>query len=208
MSFSQRTVAKPSRLRVDLRNREPSDPIWQAVELSQRGRMILDVSAADLEASEAALGPFHATTWHFRNAWYEAQHSWDRLRAQLGGATLDAALDEPPITVLAIGPGSSSYGPDHSGRWPLPDSQSPVLLIPIAGRTYRVLRIKSTSLAPRICQLTRLRPPSGDGPYYSCRLHDGTTQCDCAEWSYHPDDNTVSSPQCKHLTALAVLGWV
>jgi hypothetical protein len=30
--------------------------------------MILDVSAADLEAAEAAYGPFHPTAWHFRNA--------------------------------------------------------------------------------------------------------------------------------------------
>ena len=35
--------------------------------------MILDVSAADLEAAEAAYGPFHPTAWHFRNVLNEAR---------------------------------------------------------------------------------------------------------------------------------------
>lgn len=207
--MERRSVAKSSKAL--LRDRDPSDPVWQAVELSQRGRMILDVSAADLEASEAAHGPFHATTWHFRNAWYEAKSSWDRLRAQIGGATLDAALDEPPLTVLAIGPGSAAYSPDRSGRWPLPEPRSdpsaPVLLIPIAGRTYRAQRVASTPLAPLIWRLTRLNPPLEDGPYYACRLRDGTTQCDCAEWIYQLAD-TSPHALCKHLAALAALGWI
>src|SRR5438067_1314731 len=86
-----------------LRDRDESDPARQAVELAQRGRMILDVSAADLEAAEAAYGPFHPTAWHFRNALNEARRSWDRLRAQYGGAALEAALNEPPLTFLALG---------------------------------------------------------------------------------------------------------
>src|SRR5918998_6916361 len=90
---------KPS----SLRDRDPSDPARRAVELAQRGRMILDVSAADLEVAEAALGPFHATAWHFRNALNEARRSWDRLRAEYGGAALDRALREPPLTVLTLG---------------------------------------------------------------------------------------------------------
>ncbi len=193
-----------------LRDRDPSDPIWQAVELAQRGRMILDVAAADLEASESAHGPFHATTWHFRNAWYEARGSWDRLRAQFGGATLEAALDEPPLTVLALGPGSSEYTPDRDGRWPLPAPgllTSPVFLIPIAGQTYRALRVAGTPLAPLLWRLTRLHPPLDDGPYYVCRLRDGTTQCDCAEWIYQLAE-TSPHALCKHLGALAALGWI
>src|SRR4051794_32115265 len=77
----ERTPTMPAPLRSSqpssLRDRDPSDPLRRAVELAQRGRMILDVSAADLEAAEAALGPFHPTTWHFRNALEEARRSWD-----------------------------------------------------------------------------------------------------------------------------------
>ena len=210
MTGDRRTVAKPSNASL-LRDRDPTDPLWQAVELSQRGRMILDVTAADLEASEAANGPFHATTWHFRNAWYEAQRSWDRLRAQIGGATLEAALDEPPLTVLAIGPGSGEYAPDRAGRWPMPEpgsgSKAPVLLIPIGGRTYRADRVAGTSIAQRIWRLNRLHPPLDDGPYYACRLGDGSTQCDCAEWIYQLAD-TSPHALCKHLAALAALRWI
>src|SRR5436305_14724240 len=86
-----------------LLHRDPSDPARRVVELAQRGRMILDVAAADLEAAEHALGPSHPTAWHFRQALDDARRSWDRLRAQFGGAALDAALGEPPITVLTLG---------------------------------------------------------------------------------------------------------
>ncbi len=173
--------------------------------------MILDVTTADLEAAEAAHGAFHPTTWHFRNAWYEAQRSWDRLRAEIGGATLSAAMSEPPITVLALGPAASDYAPDPDGRWPSPvpceAGKAPVLLIPIAGQTYRVLRAPGTSLAPSLWHLTRLHPTHDDGPYYACRLRDGTTQCDCAEWIYHLAE-TSPHALCKHLVALASLGWI
>ena len=64
--------AQSPRKRIPLCDRDPSDPVRQAVELAQRGRMILDVSALDLEVAEARLGAFHPTTWHFRNALNEA----------------------------------------------------------------------------------------------------------------------------------------
>src|SRR5579883_3263910 len=110
-----------------LRDRDPSDPIRRAVELVQRGRMILDVSAADLEAAEAALGPFHPTAWHFRNALAEARRSWDRLRAEFGGKTLEAALNEPPLAILTLTPNGEAHHPSSS-----PTS---VTLVPIAGQT-------------------------------------------------------------------------
>jgi hypothetical protein len=206
--------------------RDPDDPAWRAVELAQRGRMILDVTAADLEAAEAALGPFHPTTWHFRNAWYEARRSWDRLRAEVGGARLEAALEEPPVTVLALGPGADAYGPGPDGRWPAlgPAQTRPVVLIPITGRTYRALRVAGTALAPTIWCLTRLRPVADrprdghdhdqdhdGGHYYACRLCDGSTQCDCAEWTYRvagTDRPGPMGPLCKHLAALVALGWI
>lgn len=192
-----------------LHDRDPADPVWQAVELAQRGRMILDVAAADLEAAETTCGAFHPTAWHFRNAWYEAMRSWDCLRARVGGATLEAALEELPLTVLAIGPGAEQFTPDPWGRWPLPDPAptTPVLLVPITGQTYRALRVAGTVLAPLIWRLTRLHPPLDDGPYYASRLRDGTTRCDCAQWTYQIAD-TEPDLLCKHLAALRALGWV
>src|SRR5918997_6496553 len=108
--------------RIPLRDRDPSDPVRRAVELVQRGRMILDVAAADLEVAETSLGPFHATAWHFRNALNEARRSWDRLRAEYGGAALDRALGEPPVTVMTLGAA--------------PPGGVPITLVPIGGRTY------------------------------------------------------------------------
>ncbi len=135
--------------------------------------MILDVATADLEAAEQKLGPFHPTSWHFRQALAEANRSWDRLRAEFGGSTLESALGQPPITFLTLG------GDD--GELP------PFVLIPIAGRTYRAERIAGTPLAPTQWRLTRLSPPLEHGPYYACRLLDGSTHCDCAEWAYRED---------------------
>src|SRR3954447_14002145 len=188
-------VAPLRRDPVPLRDRDPSDPARRVVEVVQRGRMILDVSAADLEAAEAAYGPFHPTAWHFRNALNEARRSWDRLRAEFGGPALEAALNEPPLTLLILGAGAE------------PGRTAPVTLIPIGGRTYRVERVEGTPLAPIQWRLTRLSPPLDDGPYYACRLHDGSTQCDCAEWTYQIADIDPRA-LCKHLAALAALGWI
>jgi hypothetical protein len=181
-----------------LRDRDESDPLRHAVELVQQGRMTLDVSAADLEAAEAAYGPFHPTAWHFRTALDEARRAWDRLRAELGSAALEAALKEPPLTYLelsGVSPRDGRHGPTL------------VILIPIAGRTYRVQKVAGTALAPVQWRLTRLLPPLDDGPYYACRLHDGSTQCDCAEWIYQIAE-TGRRAFCKHLAALDALGWI
>ena len=178
--------------RVALRDRDPSDPERRVVELAQRGRMILDVATADLDASESALGPFHPTTWFFREALAEARKSWDRLRARFGTATLERALDGPPIAVLNVPAGAST-----------------LILIPIEGKTYRAEPIPGTDPAPVQWRLTRLHPPLEDGPYYACKLRDGSTQCDCAAWTYSVEDPTSDAPApCKHLAALAALGWL
>jgi hypothetical protein len=175
-----------------LRLRDPDDPAFKAVELAQRGRMILDVAAADLEAAEAALGPFHPTAWFFRNALAEARRSWDRLRAEYGGAALSAALEEPPVAILTLD-ASRPGGPRAT-------------LIAIAGKTYRAERMAGTELAPALWRLTRL-PLQDDGPCYVSRLNDNSTQCDCAEWTYQIAEG-ASSKMCKHLAALASLGWL
>ena len=175
--------------------RDASDPARRAVELAQRGRMILDVAQADLEAAEAVLGASHPTSWHFRQGLDEARRSWDRLRAQFGGKALEAALAEPPVAVLNIA------RPNASAK------RGDVTLIPIAGRTFRVEAIRGTPLAPVQWRLTRLSPPLEHGPYYACRLGDGSTQCDCAEWFYREDAPTAPD-FCKHLAALNALGWL
>lgn len=178
-----------------LRDRDESDPDRCAVDLVQRGRIILDVSAADLEAAEAAFGPFHPTTWHFRNSLNEAQRSWERLRAELGSDALEAALAEPPLTALALG--ETANGPPG------------IMLILIAGKTYRPQRVAGTDLAPVQWRLSRLRTPLEHGPYYVCRLADGSTQCDCADWTYQiAESSRARTSRCKHLEALVALGWI
>ena len=185
-----------------LGDRDPSDPGRRAVELAQRGRMILDVATADLEAAESALGPFDPTTWYFRSALAEASNSWDRLRAQFGPRAIEAALGLPPLTVLTVGEGKRG----QAGGRPC------LILIPIDGKTYRVEPVAGTPIAPIQWRLTRLVPPLEHGPYYACRLGDGSLQCDCAEWTYRPDplpgSRPVPPPPCKHLSALSALGWL
>jgi hypothetical protein len=202
-------AAPERRKAVPLCERDVSDPTRCAVALVQRGRMILDVSALDLEAAEAALGPFHPTAWHFRNVLNEARRSWDRLRAELGGAALEAALKEPPLTMLVLG-GAGDEGYCDCGRAeprPAPGPSAPVTLIPIGGQTYRVQGVEGTPLAPVQWRLTRLYPPLDDGPYFACRLHDGSTQCDCAEWTFQIA-GAGHREFCKHLAALDALGWI
>jgi hypothetical protein len=162
--------------------------------------MIVDVATADLAAAERALGAFHETTWHFRQALQEARRSWERLRAELGGRALDWALAFPPATRLILdppGPGGGAF-----------------VLVPIGGRTYRVQPITGTEAAPVQWRLTRLLPdergdePAHD-PYYVVRLSDGRTQCDCAEWTYRVADLDEPEPTgCKHVEGLRALGWI
>jgi hypothetical protein len=183
------------RNRPPLHERDESDPGRCAVELVQRGRIILDVSQADLEAAETAFGPLHPTTWHFRNSMNEAQQCWERLRAELGADTLEAALAQPPLTAVSL---------DDSQNRP-----TDVVLILIGGKTYRPQRVAGTELAPVQWRLTRLRPPLENGPYYVCRLADGSTQCDCADWTFQiAETDRVRTSRCKHLAALATLGWI
>jgi hypothetical protein len=187
---SRPAAPSPPAIPVPIRHRDPSDPTFKSVELAQRGRIVLDVAAADLEAAESVLGPFHETTWHFRNALAEARRSWDRLRAEFGTNALEAALAEPPLTIVTLG-----------------DAERPrALLITVGGKTYRVERIASTELAPSIWRMTRL-PPSEDGPYYVARLRDGTDRCDCAEWTYQVAE-IEGAPPCKHIAGLRSLGWI
>jgi hypothetical protein len=175
--------------------RDESDPYRCAIELVQRGRMIVDVATVDLEAAEAAFGAFDPTTWHFRNALNEARRSWERLRAELGGKVIEAALHEPPLVVLTLG----KAGRDSPG----------ISLISITGQTYRAEQVTGTDAAPTQWRITRLLPPLDHGPYYVCRLADGLTQCDCADWTYQIAESIDGrKTHCKHLAALFALGWI
>jgi hypothetical protein len=166
--------------------------------------MILDVSATDLAVAEECLGAFHEVSWYFRQALQDAKRAWDRLRAEFGSAALEEALQEPPVTFLTLGGNRPSS--DFGGPAPL------AVLIPIAGRTYGAERVIGTALAPVIWRLTKLSPQPAQeeageaGPYHACRLADGSTQCDCAEWAYQIEG--ISAAHCKHLAALAALHWI
>jgi hypothetical protein len=182
----------PAPVPVPTRRLDPADPAWKSVERVQRARMVLDVATADLEVAQVRLGSFHPTAWHFREALAAARRDWDRLRAEYGGAAIEVALSESPVVVLTLGDGTLD-GPR-------------ALLVPIRGKTYRVERVEGTEPAPIQWRLTRL-PPGGDGPYYACRLDDGATRCDCAEWTFQID-GLIDNGMCKHLAALTALGWI
>ena len=174
---------------ISLGDRDPSDPSRRAVELVQRGRMILDVAIVDLEESEAALGAYHPTTWFFRNALTETQKAWDRLVTDMGDPAVERAIGHAPIAVLTIDI----------------DSRRSVLLILIDGKTYRAEPVVGTALAPVQWRITRLRPPLEHGPYYVSALRDGSAQCDCGEWIFRsagPRPGSTPPPPCKHLAAL------
>ncbi len=165
------------------------------VELVQRGRMIVEGAAADLEAAEAAHGAFHERSWHCREALTEARRSWDRLRAEIGSKQMELALNAHPVAVLALegAPATAKF----SG------------LIVIGGSTYVVKRIVGVESAPIQWRVARLRTHSGAEPYHACRLADGSTQCDCAEWIYRIAQTTNRDRgRCKHIAALAHLDWI
>jgi hypothetical protein len=190
--LAPRQPVRSSRL---LHDRDDCDPYRCAVELAQRGRLILDVSSADLEAAEATYGPFHPTTWHFRNSLSEAQRSWERLRTDLGVKTIEAALNQIPLAILTLGE-------------PV-NGQVQVQLVLIGGQTYRIQQVLGTEQAPIQWRLTRLRPPLENGPYYVCRLADRSTQCDCADWTYRiAETDSSRQTRCKHVSALTALGWI
>jgi hypothetical protein len=164
--------------------------------LLQRSRMILDVAIADLEVAQSILGPFHPTTGHFRMALHEARWSWNRLCGRLSEHDLRQALAGPPATTLTL---QAIIGAQMRR----------VVLVPIGGQTYRAQRVRGTSLAPVQWRLTRLNPPLENGPYFACRLQDGSTQCDCADWTYNfANPSRPGRTACKHLAALGALGWI
>ena len=160
---SDRTATLPT----PTAHRDPERPgLEVGGRLAQRGRMILDVSRADLEEAEARLGPFHETTWHFRQALDERPASWDRLPAAYGtpppgGRAGRAAAGDPGVCRGWGGWRSRPPRSSSSAARPTASSGCP-----------------GTPLAPLQYRLTRL-PPLDDGPYYACQLRDGSTQCDC-----------------------------
>jgi hypothetical protein len=54
-----------------------------------------------------------------------------------------------------------------------------------------------------------MHPPFEDGPNYLCWLANGSTQCDCAEWTYQiAETGDGRDSHCKQLAALALLDWI
>jgi hypothetical protein len=189
---------------VPARARDQDDPGFRAIELAQRGRMILDVAAADLAAAEAMLGSFHETTWYFRQALADARRAWDRLRVFYGLRALEKALTEPPATILTLG--EKADGSDPAA-----------ILLVITGRTYRVRRLRGTAMAPVLWRLDRFPPadpseleadPFALDPYHLARLAGGRPVCDCGEWFFRVAEAEHPTGLCKHLAALRSLGWV
>jgi hypothetical protein len=161
-----------------------------SVEQVQRARIILDVGMVDLGYAETTLGLFHPTTCHFRAALSDARRAWERLRAVLGTRALEAARNALPVVVLPLrGDGQATWS-----------------LVVIGGRTYAVEPMPGTPVVASLWRLTRL-PPQPESSYYLARLRDGSTHCDCAEWIYEAADSPSVQP-CKHLAALASLGWL
>jgi hypothetical protein len=175
----------PPRHRTRLSPHAP--PARRDIERVQRTRLLLDVAALDLEVAELRLGAFHPTACYFRDVLAETRRAWDRLRAELGTPALESAVAGLPVALIEL---------ERSAWW----------LMLIGGRTYAVEPVPPTSLAPVLWRLVRL-PTHDDGPYYAARLHDGTTRCDCAEWTYQVAD-LIEAPSCKHLATLASLGWL
>jgi hypothetical protein len=165
------------------------DTASKTVEWIQRGRLILEVAKADLDTAGHVHGSFHATTWFFRNSLAEARLAWERLRAEFGTAQVEAALKEPPATMLILGESTSR----------------PITLILIASAAYRVERFNVTQWVPRSWRLTR-QVGDSDQFYDVCRLPDSTYQCECADWIYQ--DAQAAPPSCKHIKALRSLGWL
>lgn len=160
-------------------------------ELIQRGRMTLEVAQVDLQMVQSRQGPFHETTWYFRQALADATQSWDRLCQEVGERGVATALAQPPSIILEL---------NHPGR-----PGTPVCLILIQGGTYRLEPVPGTPLAPSIWRLTRLATDQDPEPYYALKRADGSTQCDCAEWVYRIAETNQPRP-CKHLAALHALG--
>jgi hypothetical protein len=165
------------------------------IELAQRGRIILDVAKTDFDICVQRLGSEHSTTWFFRNALDEARRAWERLEYNLGSVALDRALRLPSVAVLTL---------------KNPTSLDDVRLFVIEGRTYAAEWVEGTPLAPVQWRLHHLSSTRENGPYYVCRLSDGTTHCDCGEWIFRgssPRAGTTTVDLCKHLQAITSLGW-
>src|SRR5262249_22701103 len=146
-SSASRSSPRPRPRPTSLRERDESDPERRAVELAQRGRIILDVSIADLEAAEAVHGAFHPIAWPCRSAGSEPGRGGRRPRPVPGRSPGGAAPRRPPLVIMPL-------GEDRTGR-----ALTRAILIVIAGRTYCLQRVSGTELAPVQWRLTRPHPP-------------------------------------------------
>lgn len=162
------------------------------VEQIQRCRIWLDTGAAALELAERRLGPFHETTSRIRAALDDVRRAWARLRASAGTVALDSMLADRPRALVHLEAGAAAPG---------------LGLLVIAGHTYRAERVAGTRLAPVQWRLVRLAGEPRDEPFFVVRLSDGSTQCDCADWTFEVNQTDRIEP-CKHIAALRSLDWM
>jgi len=199
-------VAMRMAVRARPRSLDVDEPARRAVEVAQRGRILLDLATAELASAERRHGSFHEKTWARRRTLAEARGAWDRLRAEYGKTALEAALARPPVAVMTFG---GSCGPGVLPR---------AVLLVIGGSTFRAQKVPGSVVAPTIWRLDRVPPadpsaladdPFALDPYHAVRLGDGSTRCDCGEWVFSVD-GVEGHPTglCKHLSALRALGWV
>lgn len=185
--------------RAGLRAAREWDLMRSIDELVQRGRMIVELAAADLHAAEAAYGTAHEITWRFRNQLNEARVSWSHLCAELGPRAIERALSQPPASFLAL-------EPTRSGR-------GDVNLFCLEGTTFRATRSLNTARGATEWHLASLASSLAEGltrprvRFTVSRARDGSRCCDCAEVR-GAEGVTHDGSHCKHVRALLALGWI
>ncbi len=122
----------------------------------------------------------------------EMEAAWENLREEVGDDAIEQALGFHPISFVTL------------------DDSHTRCLVSVYGHTYLCEQAEGTALAQIQWRMGRVETAEGyTGPYFACRLADGTMQCDCADWTYRVAlSPSATVAHCKHLRALASLGRI